>query len=60
MRDMVDASDSREIMIFNNYIDDYNSRCSQFRFRRGSLDSVKAELPNQMMRIRAEARTRLR
>ena len=60
MRDMVDTGDSRGIRIFNNCVNDYNSRCSQFKYRRGSLESVQAELPNQMMQIRAEARTRLR
>jgi len=57
---MVDTGDSRGIRIFNNCVNDYNSRCSQFKYRRGSLESVQAELPNQMMQIRAEARTRLR
>lgn len=39
---------------FNAMIDDYNSRCGNFRYRQGVLDSVRSEVEAERYRLQAE------
>ncbi len=59
MRDIIDSN--FQVAIFNQYVDDYNSRCSSYRYRRGSLQSVQSELTSETMSmLRREGRSRIR
>ena len=44
MRDIVNQYSSSEISLLNSYVDDYNGRCSSFKYRRGSYESVKGSI----------------
>jgi len=57
MRDVIDSN--FQVAIFNDYVDDYNNRCGNFKFRRGSLQAVQAELtPNTRSMLQREGRRR--
>jgi len=43
---------------FNAMVDDYNGRCSRFRYRRGALESARAEVERYRVRLQAEGRSR--
>lgn len=43
---------------FNTMVVDYNSRCSQFRYRRGSLESVRSDVERFRSALEAEGRRR--
>jgi hypothetical protein len=43
---------------FNAMINDYNGRCSRFRYRRGALESARAEVERYRIRLEAEGRSR--
>jgi len=60
MENSLDSYNQHEVSLFNLYVDDYNSRCSSFRYRRGTLQSVQAELPDNRARLRREGISRLR
>jgi hypothetical protein len=44
IKDALDNHSQTEVDNFNSSIEDYNSRCSKFRYRRGSLESVRSEV----------------
>jgi hypothetical protein len=46
-RSVVDDTSQADINRFNALIGDYNSRCSSFRYRKGVLESVRAEVDAQ-------------
>lgn len=56
MRDIIDSN--YQVTIFNHYVDDYNSRCTNFRYRRGSLQAVQSEVSAKMSVLRREGRSR--
>lgn len=43
---------------FNAMVADYNSRCGQFRYRRGSLESAKSEIEGIRALLQTEGRAR--
>jgi hypothetical protein len=43
---------------FNGMISDYNSRCSQFRYRQGSLESVRAQVESERFQLQSEGAAR--
>lgn len=43
---------------FNAMVADYNSRCSQFRYRRGALESAKSDIEAIRSLLQAEGRSR--
>tara|TARA_R110000751_G_scaffold263960_3_gene363145 strand:+ start:1195 stop:3135 length:1941 start_codon:yes stop_codon:yes gene_type:complete len=45
-----------EINRFNSLIDDYNSRCSSFRYRQGTLSAIEREAASRAGILRDEAR----
>lgn len=47
---------NRQIDRFNNLIDDYNRRCSNFRYSSGVLGSVQGEVPSRSATLREDAR----
>lgn len=44
IKDALDSYSHHEVESFNTAIGDYNSRCSHFRYHRGALESVRAEV----------------
>lgn len=43
---------------FNSMVADYNSRCSNFRYRKGALESVRSEVERFRTQLEAEGRGR--
>ena len=43
---------------FNSMVTDYNIRCGQFRYRRGSLESVRAEVETNRSSLEVQGRAR--
>jgi len=43
---------------FNVMIDDYNSRCSSFRYRKGTLESVRPDVERNRSALEAQGRSR--
>jgi hypothetical protein len=54
---IVSASRNSEIEKFNGLVADYNGRCGHFRYRRGSLESVRTEVEVQRPEIERNAKT---
>ena len=52
---IVNTSLSGEVDSFNALVGDYNSRCSHFKYRRGSLEGVRAEVDSERHNIEAAA-----
>ena len=53
LRDLV--SRNRETDRFNALVSDFNSRCSSFRYRRGVLQAIEAEVPGKRSDLRVDA-----
>ena len=49
------VSINRESDRFNALVSDFNSRCSSFRYRRGILQAIEAELPGKRSDLRVDA-----
>jgi len=43
---------------FNGYVDDYNSRCGEFRYRQGALESARREVEPHRVQLQADGRSR--
>lgn len=54
----VDPRTQASIDAFNNGVDDYNSRCSQFRYKRGRLESVRDEVEPRRAELLAAGKAR--
>jgi hypothetical protein len=50
---------ARQVSKFNSMVNDYNDRCSRFRYRRGTLESARAEVERFRLKLEAEGRNRL-
>jgi Putative peptidoglycan binding domain len=48
------TTNNQEIGRFNGLVDDYNSRCSSFRYRQGVLQTVEAEVPGKQHDLRMD------
>ncbi len=49
------ANTNRQINRFNGLIDDFNSRCANYRYRSGVLSSIEREAASKANALRAEA-----
>lgn len=49
-----------EVDRFNAMVDDYNSRCANFRYRSGTLESARRDIQPYWSQLQAEGRSRLR
>ena len=47
-----------DVYLFNRYINDYNSRCSNFRYRPGALKSARRDVELYRGQLQAEGRSR--
>ncbi len=43
---------------FNGYVNDYNSRCGEFRYRQGALESAQRDVEPYRSQLQAEGRSR--
>ena len=43
---------------FNEYVNDYNSRCGEFRYRQGSLESAQRDIEPYRSQLQADGRSR--
>tara|TARA_R110002096_G_scaffold175572_4_gene351405 strand:- start:5808 stop:7835 length:2028 start_codon:yes stop_codon:yes gene_type:complete len=50
------ANTNYQIDRFNGLIDDLNARCSNYRYQRGDLSSVRREMQDKATELRADAR----
>ena len=50
------TNNSADIDRFNARVDDYNARCGHFRYRRGALERVTAEVDGERARVESTAR----
>ena len=49
-----------EVDRYNALASDYNSRCGQFRYRRGTLEPIRAEVETRRASLEAEGVARFR
>jgi hypothetical protein len=56
MKDAINQYADNEVDLFNANVHDYNSRCGKFRYRRGSLESVRSEVETDRLMLEAEGR----
>lgn len=54
----VETRISREISAFNQWVEDYNSRCSEFRYREGTLRRARADVEPFREALLAQGRDR--
>jgi hypothetical protein len=57
---VVDRYDDSQIEKFNNMVNDYNYRCSHFRYRDGTLQLVQSEIAARQSELEAEGAARFR
>ena len=55
---VISSYNDTDIDRFNALVADYNSRCGQFRYRRGNLESARSEVEQHRSGIEAEGRAR--
>jgi hypothetical protein len=53
---LVDTEVEHEVDRFNARVADYNGRCSQFKYKRGTLEQARAEIESQRSTIERLAR----
>lgn len=59
MKDLINSYTSHEVDQFNAAVADYNSRCSSYRYRRGALESVTAEVQANRYALTQEAQNQV-
>ena len=59
MKDLINSYSSHEVDQFNAAVADYNSRCSSYRYRRGALESVTAEVQANRYALTQEAQNQV-
>jgi len=57
-RESLDKSSSADVERFNDMIDDYNSRCSSFRYRTGTLQAIRAQVEQRRSSLEADGYAR--
>ena len=59
MKNAINQYADSDVDLFNAKVYDYNSRCGNFRYRRGSLESVRSEVEVNRLTLEAEGSARL-
>lgn len=59
MNKIINDTSEAEINLFNEAVDDYNSRCSAFRYRAGTLESIRSEVEEMRSSLEEEGRHRI-
>jgi len=57
-RRVLDRKSSAAVRTFNEFIEDFNSRCSKFRYPEGVLDVVRQQVETVRDLLEAEGRAR--
>lgn len=57
IEDVMNPAVELEVGAFNAKVDDYNSRCAEFRYRRGQVEQVDRELADQRESIAAASQS---
>jgi hypothetical protein len=60
MKEEVNRYVEAEVEHFNATVQDYNSHCAQFRYRKGSLESARREVEVQRTRLEIEGTLRIK
>ncbi|OYX40143.1 MAG: hypothetical protein B7Y91_00300 [Rhodobacterales bacterium 32-64-14] len=55
---VVDNYSDSQVNRYNALVDDYNSRCSSFRYRSGALESARRAVEPYRSQLLAEGRSR--
>ena len=55
LRPMLNRTSDVEIREFNELVDDFNSRCGEFTYRRGALSPIQAEARERRAELREDA-----
>ncbi|CCQ09840.1 Peptidoglycan-binding domain 1 [Pseudoalteromonas luteoviolacea B = ATCC 29581] len=55
---LVNNNSQYQVDLYNNYVGDYNARCSEYRYRTSSMSSAKRYIDDYRATIRAEGRNR--
>ncbi len=56
---VVDNYNQASVSMFNAMVDDYNSRCSHFQYRRGALTPIQSEADQIQAQLEQEGRERM-
>jgi len=59
MEGLVNTYFDQEVDLFNAYVDDYNSRCRKYRYRKGVLQNVREKVEVDRWSIEKEGRQRV-
>ena len=59
IKNNVDRYTHSEVQSFNSAINDYNARCGNFKYKVGSLESIRAEIETHRSNLVAEGESRL-
>ena len=59
-KSVISGYNEADVDRFNGMVADYNARCSSFKYRRGSLESLRAEVERTREELEAEGRSRFR
>lgn len=54
----VNTGSQTAINAFNRAVDDYNARCSSYRYRRGALERVRSDVESRRFSLEQEGRSR--
>lgn len=54
-----DTDNVRAVLQFNEFIDDYNSRCGEYRYHRSAMEAAKQDIERQRSVLEAEGLRRL-
>jgi hypothetical protein len=58
MQNLVNQYEQASINAFNSYVDDFNSRCSHFRYHAGALARIQAEVETQRSALNQQGELR--
>lgn len=59
MKNAINQYADSDVDLFNAKVHDYNSRCGKFRYRRGSLESVRSEVEANRLTLEADGFAKL-
>ncbi|MCA1856430.1 hypothetical protein LE190_10930 [Massilia oculi] len=54
---ILDGERQKEVAAYNDIVEDYNSRCGNFRYRRGNVEQVDREFEPERARMKSEAQS---
>jgi hypothetical protein len=58
MKPLVNSYSETSVDGFNRFVNDYNQRCSQFKYRRGTLESIRSEVESRRSELEGEGISR--